>query len=503
MSSRAKRILSVILLTAFAFSLTSCKSKSPSGGASNGALTLSLPLKEQNVPPAPYGDSRDSEVLRASIYYASSDGTVSVPSTRVLGLNSRSSVERRLAEELMKTPGGDAVAVVPKGSRIASVEVSGGIVTVDVIPSSPMSGAEIKTLSEAMSKTMFTLDGVTGVNLLISGRAAAFHGLPIGLITPYADLSALYDEAVHYPESETVSVSRRAVGYFPSADESCVIPFEISLSLHPSDPAQAVLHALGVQPDSPGLLAGVPACESMFEKASRYTTAPSGDRILNIHLTNDAYTALKASGHDRHMYLASIVMTLTSLLPDTDGVLISIGGRTITEVPLKNGTTRTFSSGIMKRADFAPYIGTNVPVYFANQNNMLSPEIRAVNILNADSARARIQALMEGPADASLLPVFPDGVKPSDILGVNISGSVARVNLSANVYRLMQSFTENEEELFVYSLVNTLSDLRGVSGVRLYFEGVTGSVLTHKVYLEGVLLKNPGRIQTSDISASN
>ena len=502
MRNTVKRLLSALLSMVLLLSLTSCTVKSNQGNTTGGSAEVTLPLKEANVPAAPYGDKKDSEVYRASIYYASADSSVTVPSTRVLWLNSESSVERRLAEELMKVPGGDAVSVVPRGSRVASVEAAGGIVTVNVLPASYMTDPEVKTLSDAMSKTLLALDGVTGVNLLLYGRAASVYGLPIGLIQKNTDISALYDEAVHFSESDTASVIRRAAGYFPSANESCVIPFEITFPHNPSDPAEAILRALGASPDA-SVLSGVPACETMFEKKSHYETAPTGDRILYVHLTSDAYTALKASGHDRHMYLASVVLSLTSFLSDTDGVSITIGGKTITEVPLSNGTTRTFPSGIMKRDNFTQYIGENVTVYFADENGMLRPETKALSLSKADSARARICALMEGPENTSLKAVFPSGVKPSDILGVQISGSVASVNLSSNVYRLAQSFTPVEEELFVYGLVNTLSELRGISGIRLYFEGITGSVLTHKVHLEGVLLKNPGRIQLSETSASN
>lgn len=502
MRNTLKRMLSAALSAVLLLSLTSCSGKNNAGNALNSPAEMTLPLKEANVPPAPYGDKKDSEVYRASIYYASSDTSVTVPSTRVLWLNSQSSVERRLAEELMKVPGGDAAAVVPRGSRIASVEAAGGIVTVNVLPAASMSDSEIKTLSDAMSKTLLELDGVTGVNLLLNGRAASVHGLPIGLIGKTTDISALYDEAVHFAENESPIITRRAAGYFPSPDEKCVIPCEITLSHNTDDPAEAIMRALGTAPGA-HVLAGVPACEIMFEKKSHYEITPSGDRILNIHLTGDAYAALKDSGHDRHMYLASVVLSLTSFLSDTDGVLITIGGKTITEVPLSNGSARTFPTGIMKRSDFAHYIGENVTLYFAGENDMLHPEVRALSLNSAESARAYICALMEGPKDASLKPIFPAGTKPSDILGIQISGSVASVNLSSNVYRLAQTFTQSEEELFVYGLVNTLSALRGISGVRLYFEGETGSVLTHKVHLEGVLLKNPGRIQTSDNSASN
>ena len=503
MKNSIKRILSALLALICLVSLTSCAGKKNAGTPSGNSSDLALPLKEANVPSAPYGDKKDSEVYRAGIYYASGDNSVTVPSTRVLWLNSESAVERRLAEELMKVPGGDAVSVVPRGSRIASVEAAGKIVTVNVLPASSMSDLEIKTLTEAMSKTLFGLDGVEGVNLLLNGRAASVFGLPIGLVGKSTDISALYDESVHFAESESASVMRRAVGYFPSTDKSCVIPAETTLALNPADPAEAVLRALGTAPGAEAVLAGVPACESMFEKKSHYEFTPTGDRILYVHLTSSAYTALVDSGLDRNIYLASIVLTLTSFLNDTDGVAITIGGKTITEVPLSNGTTRTFPDGIMKRDDFTHYIGKNITLYFADENGMLRPETKALPLNSANSPRARICALMAGPKDASLNAVFPVGAKPSDILGVQLSGSVASVNFSSNVYRLAQSFTQAEEELFVYSLVNTLSELRGISGVRLYFEGETGSVLTHKVYMEGVLLKNPGRIQLTDTSASN
>lgn len=501
MTKSIKRILCAILAAIFISTLTSCAGKNNAGNVSSGTTEIHLPLKEANAPVAPYGDKKDSEVYRASIYYASGDTSVAVPSTRVLWLNSQSSVERRLAEELMKVPGGDAFSVVPRGSRVASVEAAGGIVTVNVLPAAAMSDLEIKTLADAMSKTLFGLDGVTGVNLLLSGRAASVYGLPFGLIGKNTDVTALFDEAVHFNETES-AVTRRAAGYFPSADESCVIPYEITLSHDPADPAKPILRALGQAPGA-SVLSGVPACDIMFEKESHYEITPSGDRILYVHLTNDAYNALKESGHNRHMYLASVVLSLTSFLSDTDGVLITIGGKTITEVPITNEVSRSFPSGIMKREDFAHYIGEPVTLYFAGENGMLRPETRALPIIQADSPRARVCALMEGPKDATLNPIFPSGTKPSDILGIQISGSVASVNLSSNVYRLAQSFTQTEEELFVYGLVNTLSELRNISGIRLYFEGVTGSVLTHKVYLEGVLLKNPGRVQLIDNSASN
>ncbi|MBQ6716201.1 MAG: hypothetical protein IJN21_06745, partial [Clostridia bacterium] len=78
-----KRLLSLALCVFIAVSLAACDAKKTPGSTLNILNSPSLPLREQNAPKAPYGDSHASEVYRASIYYASSDGTVSMPSTRV------------------------------------------------------------------------------------------------------------------------------------------------------------------------------------------------------------------------------------------------------------------------------------------------------------------------------------------------------------------------------------------------------------------------------------
>ena len=282
--------------------------------------------------------------------------------------------------------------------------------------------------------------------------------------------------------------------YFPSLDESCLLVESATITLNADDPASSLLLALAKAPKTAGAAVAIPMYDALIAKKSQVSLTASGDQILSVYLDASALSALNESGHDRNLYLASIVLTLTSFLPEIDGVSLEIGGKLVTEVPVKDGETRKFASGIMKRSDFAHLIGKNVTLYFANESGMLAGETRAMPISFADSPRALMQALMAGPRNASLLPVFPNGIRETDILGIRVSSGVANVNLSSNVYRLAQSFTDAEEELFVFSLVNTLSNLRNVSGIRLYFDGETGSVLTRNVYLEGIILKNPGRI---------
>ena len=494
-----KRMLSLLLLLLVCLSLAACSVTKSSPQSSGSPSALSLPIPETNPPAAPYGDQTDNKVYRASIYYASSDGTVSMPSTRVLWINSHSSIERRLAEELLKTPGGDAMMVAPKGSRIASVEAAGPVVTVNVIPSMPLNDSETALIIEAMSKTLLEADGVEGVNTLISGRASEINHLPVGVIQETNSAKAYLDEADHYALSAVMpeTMERVVALYYPSASENALLVNSAYVSLDMSKPAESILSALMQPPSIQNALTAIPSVDRLMEKDAVYSLTPSGERILNLYFTSDAMTALTESGHDRQMYLASIVLTLTSFLPETDGVTLTIGGKLVTEVPVKNAPNQKFPSGIMRRSDFAHLIGKNVPLYFADENGMLALETRALPLAAADSPRARIVQLMEGPKSSDLLSIFPDGLKNTDILGVSVSENIVLVNLSANAYRLAQSLTVQEEELFVYGLVNTLSEISGINGVRLYFDGVTGSYLTHRIHLTGVILPNPGRISVN------
>jgi len=79
-----------------------------------------------------------------------------------------------------------------------------------------------------------------------------------------------------------------------------------------------------------------------------------------------------------------------------------------------------------------------------------------------------------------------------DILGVQTSGGVARVNLSGTFYRCCQVLNAREERSLIYAMVNTLCQLDGIRGVRFYVEGRAAETMAGGIYLKSVLLPNPG-----------
>lgn len=489
MKSARKRLLTGFACLLLSLCLTGCSVFDAISPESEIGYA-DLPEPEKKDIDAPVGDEFDKTVYGASLYYPDAEGEMLHPYTRVVSLDANTQLNRRLCEEILKTPGSDLQAVAPKGSRILFVESASGLVNVCIQPAQAMDEAQLLLLAEALSKTLLAIDDNSGVSLMLSDRAACVNLLPLGVIGRDTDFEAFTSETA----ADGMAAERRMLAYYPASDDEHLIAESVPVALNPQDPARACLAALAGAPQN---LCAVPLrlnCETAFEKPSDYTTLAGGERVLNLYFTESGFAELSKGKHTLNQALAAITLTLTTFLPGTDGVSVHSPLGQVTEIALKDGQKLRFDNGTMKRRDFSGLIGECTEVYFAGEGDMLYAEPRVISLKDTLSVRVRLSLLFEGPVSRKLRSTTPEGITIADILGIRVSGGLAHVNLSAGAYAKCQSFSRVEEELFVYALVNTLCRMEGVSGVRLYVEGEQVDVLTQFIHLEGVLLENPGRV---------
>lgn len=449
-----------------------------------------LPKPEAALRTAPIGDEFENSVYRASLYYPDANGEISLPYTRVLWLDGNTPLNRRLSEEILKNPGGDVQAAAPKGSRVLYAESGSGLVNVCIQPAQALDDDQVILLATALSKTLLEIPENTGVNLMISERAAGVNLRPLGVIDRETDLTLYKNESA----SENANVERSMIAYYPANDGKHLIGESVSVVLNAADPALPGISALAQSPRSGSALSVNLNFGNAFEKPSAYSVTSGGERILNLYFTESGFEALSKGKHTLNQALASITLTLTTFLPGTDGIAVHTPSGQVTEITRANGEKLRFGNGILKRQDFSELIGVGANVYFAGENDMLYAETHVLALRDALSVRKRLNVLFEGPVSRSLLKTAPAGSSLSDVLGVRVSENVAHINLSGELYGKCQSFSRVQEELFVYSVVNTLCEIEGVSGVCLYVEGQQADVLTQFIHLEGVLMKNPGRV---------
>ena len=106
---------------------------------------------------------------------------------------------------------------------------------------------------------------------------------------------------------------------------------------------------------------------------------------------------------------------------------------------------------------------------------------------------------MQGPQPCDNAPgiqtVLPDTLGDADVLGLGLSGTTLLLNLSQHAAADMAQVEPTSERLMVYALVNTLTELRGVSGVCFFFAGAQRDSLAGVIYWPGVFLRDGSIVQ--------
>jgi len=161
------------------------------------------------------------------------------------------------------------------------------------------------------------------------------------------------------------------------------------------------------------------------------------------------------------------------------------------------GKELTFTAGQMRRSDYPDAVGRRVYTYMTSLEGGLVRLPRALDRHSASSPRAVLAELFAGvqPWEKKAARVMPDGVSIDDVLGICISDGEAVINLSSNFYRCCQSLNAQQEQNLIYALVNSLTELSGVTAVRFQVEGETVDHLVSSVFLRGALLRNIGIIK--------
>lgn len=136
-----------------------------------------------------------------------------------------------------------------------------------------------------------------------------------------------------------------------------------------------------------------------------------------------------------------------------------------------------------------------VVLYFAGPTNFdddLMPEVRKIPGVqeesNPDSRALKVmQELIRGPAGGSVLcPTVPRG---TILRSVKILGNVAYADFSEELIKNHWGGSR-AEELTIYSIVNTLTDIPGIKQVQILIEGLPSSTIAGHIILDEPLSPN-------------
>lgn len=153
-------------------------------------------------------------------------------------------------------------------------------------------------------------------------------------------------------------------------------------------------------------------------------------------------------------------------------IIVIIGG--ICYVFIKNNTEET----VKKISEYIPeeevsdedLRNTIVTLYFVNtETGNLETEARLIDSkeLLREPYKVLVGMLIEGPKNASLNSVIPNNTK---ILETTLKGSCVTINFSKEFLECDKSNVQSVSNM-IFSIVNTLTELKEVSGVKFLIEG--------------------------------
>ncbi len=455
------------------------------------------------------GETYGDYYTEVKLFYESTNGMELTNVTRNVYVPVGGTVVESALEALFSTEAeSDFVSSMPGDASVKSVEINCGIVTVDlsVNMSALQNEGELVSMIIAVTNTLSSIDGVDYVNVLINGRQESIHDLPVGTLsyetTATSTIWSVFQveaEAFLNTSNPQISMTRNAALYFPSNNGQWVLPEVRSITFQDERYAYWLINELMSGPTGGNAYSSFIASGSgIMSDEPEISITASGERIIEIYFNNIVRDYLLLQDISDWQFAASITMTLTSFIPETDGVRIYIGGEPLSQLNIR-GQHIPLDDSIMHRNTFAMYTGSTCTLYFAAEDNKLCATQRAISSDRANSPYALLIQLISGPssADIGTAHIMPAGVTSGDLLGVTVENGIACVNMSANFYRLCQVLTEDEEELLVYSIVNTLCNLPGINAVSIIIEGEQIETLSGSIFLISELFMNPGIVTTA------
>lgn len=494
-----KALSFVALLLALVLALSGCVLRGPETEA---AGEISLPEPDSEPENMILGESISGNLREVALYRAAADFS----SFSTVNQNLRAEVGQSLPEAAVEAllASGDAVnAREAYDVKLLGCEYACGTATVNLSidarnASSPQA---LLALEAAIGNTLLGIDGVRGVNVLIAGMSEGCFQLPVGVQTgivpsvtaAYAQLQA---ESDRLSQSDAAPIERTAMLYFPSEGGGWLVPELRVLSVSGGAFAPALIDALKAGPrDESSAIASIPEGVELLEEGPTVETLATGERVLTLNFSPALANYLAFSGLEVWELAGSITLTMTSFLPELDGVRVMVNGEPITMCAIGD-TLLQFPDGMMRRRDFADRVGSVATLFLLDGADRLTPVERAVSMRSALSPKSLLTELLSyaGAEGAAYRLPLSVNVYAEDLLGVQVVGGIARVNLSANFYRSCQRLSPRAERDLVYAMVNTLCALDGIRAVRFYVEGRAADTLAGSVYLRSPLLPNPGLV---------
>lgn len=246
--------------------------------------------------------------------------------------------------------------------------------------------------------------------------------------------------------------------------------------------------------------------ELVAEYLKQLSTVPSGEemqsaisskmKVSNFSVEGNQlylhFSEYKVTGPEEVLRRAAIVRTLVQV-PTIECITFYVG-----ESPLQNSLGQYV--GVMTKDTFIENVGEqvnnvseqNIVLYYATLDGkrLIAEQKKVVAVNNISSEKLIIQHLMEGNSKKGLRSAIPPS---ANLLSVSTLDGICFVNFDSGFAEQDYSI---EEDVVIYSIVNSLCELTNVNKVQISINGDTSRVYRDDFSLEELYERNLDLVRT-------
>jgi spore germination protein GerM len=459
--------------------------------------------------------------VKSAVYFYNETSQTLMAESRTLVVEQDANPAETAVRELLKGSSNASLkSVAPEGMTLEFLEYSQGVVNVYLKYGGEMPEPEqAYILEQAIANTVTDILGPVSVCVFYNGIRVGVGGYPSGPLrkqtgsipdawgsvfakympqsTSPADEESPEPAKTHSPaEEEKPKTSEiNTVLYFVSPDGRFILPEVRTIKYTGDQYIETLIQELKNGPRNTAAMRSPLNADAELLRKSVLEDLGSGRLKLELYFSQSPVQPGYLDASDIVSY-AALVYTIIGFMPYVKTVDIYVAGHRVDKV----GDIRFYNG--MRRADYVGLIGSSAPVYFGDKTSDLLLEVqRNMEQGKVWSARERVLELLAGPLEedgANVWPLMPPGVTADDIPSVDVYGDTAYVNLSARFKEACAGMTAQSEMLLVYSIVNTITAMDGISKVQFTVEGKQVDKLAGYLCLSDPLLRNYGIIKTAN-----
>ncbi|MDR2506071.1 MAG: GerMN domain-containing protein [Oscillospiraceae bacterium] len=463
------------------------------------------------APEIPLGDYRGTEIVDSLIYLPNREFSRLAAQFEQIEVPSGASLIQPLVERTLLRISPFFTSLADQSLSLSesvepAVEICDNVVIINLgVTYRILTPRQQLIVRMALTQTLTELSEISAVGILVNGQdngISVASPIPNGLATRYSgtDIDAAWSQIQSQPEAEYSYIKTVAL-YFPDRETGLLLPEDrqIALVSPPRDDIEyndtyarmlvsIVLEelALGsmVRPSIAHSL--LPEKSLNYESVEPKITSPAGaERLIELSFRPEIDDFLYQNGGDRYTLLTSLTYTLTGAVPGIDGVIVNIGGTPVTSIERGKSQFR-FTNGWMSRSSFPNVVGSLCLVYYPTEDGQsLIGTTRSSLTGSFDNPRVLTSLTFNTPEtlisdyiiDVDESGAVYRGLIPKelgfdadsdDIVSIALDKGTAFVNISDRLAEACLTMDAVQTRCFIYSIVNTLTSLRGINRVRFF-----------------------------------